>query len=311
MDEQDKGIKEEKNMPTSDATEKTPKDISRRNALKALAGIPVAGLFGFELSRKINYDKNRRSRIVQELGLDKMDFSIPDYGKDEARDIIRIGIIGFGRRAEQLAAGLGFMHPDEVERRTNNNTIKSWLEQENLNVAITGICDVFDLHAKRGLEIANNNLRSGASKLPVKRYPTYQDMLADKDIDAVIISTPDHHHGFMAIEATKAGKHVYLEKSVAHTEEELNELYHVVKNSQITFQLGHQITQSTVFKQAKEIINKNVLGKITLIETTSNRNTSEGAWIRHLDANGNPKPGDEKALIGCNGWEYALCPVQR
>ena len=43
MDEQDKGIKEEKNMPTSDATEKTPKDISRRNALKALAGIPVAG----------------------------------------------------------------------------------------------------------------------------------------------------------------------------------------------------------------------------------------------------------------------------
>jgi hypothetical protein len=71
MDEQDKGIKEEKNMPTSDATEKTPKDISRRNALKALAGIPVAGLFGFELSRKINYDKNRRSRIVQELGLDR------------------------------------------------------------------------------------------------------------------------------------------------------------------------------------------------------------------------------------------------
>lgn len=296
MDEQDKGIKEEKNMPTSDATEKTPKDISRRNALKALAGIPVAGLFGFELSRKINYDKNRRSRIVQELGLDKMDFSIPDYGKDEARDIIRIGIIGFGRRAEQLSAGLGFMHPDEVEKRTRNNTLKSWLEQENLNVAITGICDVFDLHAQRGLEVANNNLRGGASKLPIKRYHTYQDMLADKDIDAVIISTPDHHHGFMAIDATKAGKHVYLEKSVAHTEEELNELYHTVKNSHITFQLGHQITQSTVFKQAKEIIDKNVLGKITLIETTSNRNTAEGAWIRHLDADGNPKPGDEKSI---------------
>ena len=64
------------------------------------------------------------------------------------------------------------------------------------------------------MTIANNSLRHGASKLPIKRYRTYQDMLADKDIDAVIISTPDHHHGFMAIDAVRAGKHVYLEKSV-------------------------------------------------------------------------------------------------
>jgi len=106
----------------------------------------------------------------------------------------------------------------------------------------------------------------------------------------------------MAIDAVKAGKHVYLEKSVAHTEEELNELYRTVKESSIVFQLGHQITQSTVFKQAKEIIGKNVLGKITLIETTSNRNTAEGAWIRHLDSNGNPKPGDLKSI----DWERWL-----
>lgn len=295
MEEQNKNIKEE-NIPVSDTKEKTPKGISRRNALKAFAGIPIAGLFGFELLRKIDYDKNKRSRIVRELGLDKMEFSISDYGKEETRELIRIGIIGFGRRAEQLAAGLGFMHPDEVERRAKNNTLRSWLEQEDLHVAITGICDVFDLHAQHGLAIANNSLRSRTSRLPIKRYYTYQEMLADKDIDAVIISTPDHHHGFMAIDATRAGKHVYLEKSVAHTEEELNELYNVVKNSNITFQLGHQITQSTVFKQAKEIIDKNILGKITLIETTSNRNTAEGAWIRHLDAEGNHKPGDVKSI---------------
>jgi len=64
-----------------------------------------------------------------------------------------------------------------------------------------------------------------------------------------------------------------------------------VKDSPIIFQLGHQITQSTVFKQAKEIVDKNVLGKITLIETTSNRNTPEGAWIRHLDATGQSQTG--------------------
>lgn len=300
MEKQNNNSKEEnindKTSFSNDTKQKTPKDVSRRNVLKAFAGIPVVGLFGFELFKKIDYDKNKRKRIIQELGLDKMEFPVPDYGKDNVQDIIRVGIIGFGRRAEQLAAGLGFMHPEEVKKRENNNTLKSWLEQENLHVAITGICDVFNLHAERGLTIANNNIRSGASGFPVKRYHTYQEMLADKDIDAVIISTPDHHHGHMAIDATKAGKHVYLEKSVAHTEEELNELYRVVKDSHITFQLGHQITQSTVFKQAKEIIDKNILGKITLIETTSNRNTAEGAWIRHLDTKGNPKPGDEKSI---------------
>jgi predicted dehydrogenase len=90
----------------------------------------------------------------------------------------------------------------------------------------------------------------------------------------------------------RAGKHVYCEKSIAHTEEELNEVYHAVKNSDKVFQLGHQITQNVVFQQAKEIIKKDILGKITLIETTTNRNTAEGAWIRHLDSKGNPKPGN-------------------
>lgn len=278
------------------------KGISRRSVLKAFAGIPVAGIFGYEWFRKINYDNDKKDRIARELGLDKMEFPVQDYGKEAIRDTLRIGIVGFGQRAEQLAAGLGFMHPDEVKRRESNNTLINWLEQEDLHVAITGICDVFDLHAEHGLAIANNSIRHRASKLPAKRYRTYQDMLADNNIDAVIISTPDHHHSFMAVEAVKAGKHVYLEKSIAHTEEELNELYRVVKDSHITFQLGHQITQSTVFKQAKEIIDKNVLGKITLIETTSNRNTAEGAWIRHLDSNGNPKPGDEKSI----DWERWL-----
>ena len=57
------------------------------------------------------------------------------------------------------------------------------------------------------------------------------------------------------------------------------------------FQLGDQIIQNAVFQQAKEVIRKNVWGKITLLETTTNRHTASGAWIRPLDANGQPKPG--------------------
>ena len=67
------------------------------------------------------------------------------------------------------------------------------------------------------------------------------------------------------------------------------------------YQLGHQYVKNSIFPYAKEIINKEILGKITLVETTTNRNTAHGAWIRHMDADGNPKPGDEQS-IDWNQW---------
>ncbi|WP_172594529.1 Gfo/Idh/MocA family protein [Mariniphaga sediminis] len=274
--------------------------MPRRTVLKALAGLPVAGVLGFEILKKKNYDINKRSSVVKELGLDSIDFPMSDYGtKKHSGDLIRVGIIGFGTRAVQLASALGFKHPDEVKSSQQNNTLAAWLEQEYLNVAITGICDVFDMHAEKGLATAANEIRPGgkdAPKLPVKRYRTYREMLDDKEIDAVIIATPDHHHARFATEAARAGKHVYCEKSPALHEDELNELYATVKSSNVVYQLGHQITQSIVFQQAKEVIKRNLLGKITLVETTSNRNTASGAWIRHLDANGNLKPGSEDTI---------------
>ncbi len=274
--------------------------MGRRTLLKALAGVPVLGIFGVGLWDKRSYDLGRRSSLVKELGLDSIKFAESDYGtvKHEGY-LIRIGVIGFGTRGTQLSNGLGFIHPDDAKKKQLKGTLEDWMAQEYLNAAITGVCDVFDLNAAKGIVTAENMERPGgdeAPRLPVKRYRTYHEMLADNDIDAVIISTPDHLHARIAIEAAKAGKHIYCEKSVAHNEQEMNELYETVKNSPIVFQLGHQITQSVVFKQAREIMKKDILGKITLVETTSNRNTANGAWIRHLDANGNPKPGDEKTI---------------
>jgi predicted dehydrogenase len=285
--------------------QKPTKGITRRSAIKALAGLPIAGFFGYEFFKKLNFDSNKRQLVINELGLDKLHFPHVDYDSNNTPGaLIRIGIIGFGRRATQLASGLGFLHPDEVAQRKANNTLNNFLLQQPLNIEISAICDVFDLHVENGIAIASNSMIAGNSteKSSVKRYEFYSELLADKDIDAVIIATPDHHHAQIAIEAAKAGKHVYLEKSVAHNEVELNELYKVVKQSNITFQLGHQITQSVVFKQAREIIDKNVLGKITLIETTSNRNTAEGAWIRHLNEDGSLKPGNLKSI----NWKHWL-----
>ncbi len=273
--------------------------MQRRTILKALAGLPVAGFLGFEVLKKNKYDINKRNYLLNNLGLDFKDFSIADYGVSKSSgQIIKLGIIGFGSRAEQLCKSMGFIHPKNM----NNDVLTEISNQENLNVVITGICDVFDLHAENGLAISGNNVCSENHNFSVKRYHNYHELLNDKDIDAVIIATPDHHHARISIEAAKAGKHVYCEKSPALHEDELNELYTVVNESKIVYQLGHQVTQSAVFKQAKEIIKKNILGKITLIETTTNRNTAEGAWIRHLDENGNPRPGDLNSI----DWEQWL-----
>ena len=274
--------------------------IGRRTLLKALAGLPVLGILGLKMLEEKSFDKKKANKIAEELGINDIKLQdTPKSSSKDKKDLIRIGIIGFGVRGKQLLNAMGYMHPLDVQAKKTDGTLNNWLEQEYLNVAITGICDVFDLHAEMGLATVRNEIRPGGGikpVLPVKRYRHYLEMLDDKNIDAVIIATPDHHHVPIAIAAAKAGKHVYCEKSPALSEKDINELYDVVKNYKITYQLGHQVPQNTVFQQAKEIIKKNILGKITLIETTSNRNTANGAWIRHRDSHGNLKPGNEKTI---------------
>ena len=290
----------EKTLKPEEKNESVAKTaIKRRTLLKALVGIPVFGVFAFELFKKWTYDQEKKNRVLKDLDLQNINAPVILRSSGVKGNLLRIGLIGFGARAVTHANGLGYIHPDDVKNRKKNGTLEDWLAQEDLNVAVTGICDVFDLHAENGLTTINNKLRSGGAKtpdIPVKRYRTYQEMLGDKDIDAVMIATPDHHHAPISAAAARAGKHVYCEKSIALNENELNDVYAAVKNSGIAFQLGHQITKSVIFQQANDIIKKNILGKITLVETTTNRNSADGAWIRHLDANGNPKPGDEKSI---------------
>ena len=295
--------------PENKKAETTKLPLKRRTLLKALAGIPVLGLFAYQLLEKRAYDFEKKNKILKDLELDKIPLpSITPLAGGKG-DLLRIGIIGYGNRAVTHSNGLGYMHPEDAEERKLNGTLEDWLLQEDLNVAITGICDVFDLHAERGLETVRKAVRAGGAKseLPVKRYLSYQEMLDDKDIDAVMIATPDHNHAPIAVAAAKAGKHVYCEKAPAHTEEQVFEVYNTVKNSNIVYQLGHQVPQSVVFQQARDIVKKDILGKITLIETTTNRNTADGAWIRNLDANGNPKPGDEKSI----DWDQWLGPAPK
>ena len=216
--------------------------LQRRTLLKSLVGVPVLGALGYEVIQKSAYDRQKKSAAIRELGLENIQAPrIVNKPQGSKGDLIRIGIIGYGARAVSHANGLGYMHPNDVEKRRKAGTIENWLMQEDLNVAVTGICDVFDLHAEDGLATVNNRFRAGGAEtpdIPVKRYRTYREMLDDKNIDAVMIATPDHHHATITAAAARAGKHVYCEKSIALNEVELNDAYAAVKKQRDRISIG-------------------------------------------------------------------------
>lgn len=101
--------------------------------------------------------------------------------------------------------------------------------------------------------------------IDVKTYDNYQDLLANKDIDAVIISTPDHWHAQPAIEAALAGKHIYLQKPTSLTIEEGRMMSDAVRKSGVTFQLGSQqrsMNPWPQFKKACELVRNGRIGKL-------------------------------------------------
>ncbi len=281
--------------------------MNRRDLLKGLAVLPALGVFGFSFAQKRRYDavKSREQReLLADLGLDFTDeFSPlqPGYS-GEKNDRLRIGIIGLGSRGMQLMHALGYATKDWIDEHTDasgkpDNALSAFFAQQNMNVSVTAVCDVFDLNLQQGTEAsAYDRENNDYTENPARGYADYRKLLEDKDVDAVIVATPDFHHTQMAKDAILAGMDVYCEKSMAHTVKEALTLLDTVRASKKVFQVGHQYLQNDIFPRAKGLIRNNKLGKITMVEATSNRNSYDGAWVRHLYADGTPKPGDSGSI---------------
>ncbi len=126
-------------------------------------------------------------------------------------------------------------------------------------VNVTAVCDVYGPHRQKGVERSRNP--------EVKAYRDYREVLADRNVDAVVIGTPDHWHCPMVLDAVKAGKDIYCEKGFSRTLPEAKRMRDALKRSRVVFQLGHQARQSTAALQAKELIAQGLLGPITLVRT--------------------------------------------
>ena len=97
-------------------------------------------------------------------------------------------------------------------------------------------------------------------------YSDFRELLARKDIDAVVIATPDHWHALIAIAAANAGMDVYCEKPMAHTVLEGRAMVKAVRANKRILQVGSMQRSMSEFRAACELVRNGVLGKITKVD---------------------------------------------
>ena len=140
-------------------------------------------------------------------------------------------------------------------------------------VEVRGVSDVYIPRRQQAAE------QFGATAKP---FGDYRDVLNDKDIEAVVIGTPDHWHAPMTIEAVAAGKDVYVEKPVTHDLEEGARLVAAVEDSGQVVATGTQQRSWKHFVEAKQLIDEGVLGNITFVRCHWSQNYSR--FKSNLDA---------------------------
>lgn len=126
----------------------------------------------------------------------------------------------------------------------------------------------------------------------------YKEILARKDIDAVIIGTPDHWHKQASVDAMNAGKDVYCEKPMIHLYSDGPEMIEASRRNKRILQVGSQRVSSTVYAKAKELIQGGAIGKVNMVSAHWDRNSTMGAWSYTVPADASEKTCDWPRFLG-------------
>lgn len=135
---------------------------------------------------------------------------------------------------------------------------------------VVGVCDLDSkraISAQRKAEEFYKN--SGEAKVDVKIYADYTDVLADPKVDAVVISTPDHWHGVIAVAAAIAGKHIYCQKPLSYDIAESIAIRDAVRAKKVILQTGSQQRSEspfTAFRSASEAVLDGRIGKLKTVK---------------------------------------------
>jgi predicted dehydrogenase len=200
----------------------------------------------------MSYKPDRRSFIIG-TGLT----ALASTKAFAAADTLRIGVIGAGGRMGGLLNAADALGSYEI----------------------VAVSDVYAPHC--------DAIKSRSNATAASVHVDYREVLDKKDIDAVIIATPDHWHVRIATEAIAAGKDVYLEKPVTHTLEEGAPLIHAVRSSKQILQCGMQQRSWSHFRNAVDLIQGGSLGQVTQVRTY---------WWQNYNVSWVPKPMNETQL---------------
>jgi predicted dehydrogenase len=186
-----------------------------------------------------------------------------NYAKD-ANDTIQVGLIGCGGRCGAL--------------------VQSLLKIPKVHVA--AVCDVWDVNLAKAQKWGDG--KQGATK-------DYKAVLDLKDIDAVLIATPDHWHVPITMDACAAGKDVYVEKPLTHDLSEGKAVIEAQNKHKRIVQVGTQQRSMPHIQKGYEIVKSGRIGKVHKVHLTWNRN---GDRVRKGPQGVDPKSVDWKAFVG-------------
>jgi predicted dehydrogenase len=186
-----------------------------------------------------------------------------------ANDRVRVGVIGTGRQG--------------TSDMRNHMSLP--------DVEIAAICDVYGV-----------NLAKAAALVPsAEQHKDFREVLDRKDIDAVIIGTPDHWHALMTLMACQAGKDVYVEKPTSVAIAEGRRMVEAARKYNRVVQVGTQQRSAAHFQQAVELVGSNRIGRVSMVRCWNANNQSPNGF-------GNPPDGDPPADLD---WDLWLGPAPK
>jgi len=154
---------------------------------------------------------------------------------------------------------------------------------------IVAVADIYEGRLTRAKERWGNQLFTSRD---------YREVLARKDVDAVIVGTPDHWHAQIAIDAMNAGKDVYCEKPMVQKVEDGKAVIDAQNKNKRIFQVGSQRVSSLVYQKAKDLINAGAIGEVNLVEAWWDRNSAIGAWQYSIPHDASPETVDWDGFLG-------------
>ncbi len=208
-------------------------------------------------------DSNRRMFLLGAGG------ALAVYGVPPADQVV-LGVIGSGSRG----------------------TFVMTVFQKDPAVRVGAICDVYEPNLEKAISTASQI----AGNHP-KPYRNYKELLADKDVQAVLIATPEHWHAQMVLDALAAGKDVYVEKPLCHTPEEGLRLLDAEKRTKSIIQVGMQRRSYDLYQQGRELVAARKLGTVRMVRSWWLNNYLGAAAATRLD--------------GVLDWEQWQGPAER